>query len=164
HAPRMAGEVRRKRLSHPPPTGLQHAADNIGLAVAVEIAYLDVDPGHIRAPRVPDGEIKRVAAGTQSRPPPAGFQHAAGEVRLAVAIEVADVDIDPGDGGGPSAPHGAVEGVAERTGHPPLTGWLHAAGNVVLAVAGEVADFHVHPVDGRGPTSPHAPAKGRTGG
>src|SRR5438445_10320796 len=132
----MAGEVRRKRLSHPPPTGLQHAADNIVLAVAVEIAYLDVDPGDIRAPRVPDGEIKRVAAGTQSCPPPAGLQHAAGDVGLAVAVEIAHFDVDPGDGGGPSAAPGRGRGGGAAIGNrqPPASVHQHGAGDIAVAV------------------------------
>src|SRR5207245_2467553 len=116
-----------------------HAGDVV-LAVAVEIPDDHAGPADGRAPQVPGREIERVAAGTQSHPPPAGFLHAAGDVSPVVAIEVADVDIDPGDAGSPSAPPGAVEGVAERSFHPPRTGLLDAADNVVLAVAREVAD------------------------
>src|SRR5437773_2017581 len=76
----------------PPPTGLQHAADNVVLTVTVKVADVDINPGDGGGPSVPDREIER-AAGTQSRPPSAGLLHAAGNVFLAVAIEIADVDI-----------------------------------------------------------------------
>src|SRR5439155_20869468 len=91
------------RKPHPPPAGFQHAADNVVLAVAIEVAHVDIEPGDRGGPLVPGREIERVA-GTQSRPPPAGLQHAAGDVLAAVAIEIADLDVHQGDGGGPSAP------------------------------------------------------------
>src|SRR5206468_11570800 len=78
----------------PPPAGLLHAAGDVGQAVAIEVADVDIDPGDASGPSVPDREIER-AAGTQSRPPPTGLQHAAGDVGLMVTVEVADVDIDP---------------------------------------------------------------------
>src|SRR5207244_9023815 len=106
---------------HPPPAGLQHASGEVGPAVAIEVADVDIDPGDSGGPSAPDREIER-AAGTQSRPPPAGLQHAAGDVGPAVAVEVADVDIHPGDGGGPCAPHSAAESGREGSSHAPPTG------------------------------------------
>src|SRR5207237_672903 len=115
-------------LRYPPAPGLQHAADNVVLAVAVEVADFDVDPGHRGAPGVPGGGGEGGTAIGNRHPPAPGLLDAAGNIGLAVAVKVADLDGAPGDARGPAAPHRRVERRAGGQAHPPITGALHPAG------------------------------------
>src|SRR5205823_5865433 len=75
----------------------------------------------------------------------------AGDVHLAVAVEVAGLDVGPGDEGVPRRPQGVAEARAGGQGHPPLAALEDAAGDVGLAVAVEVPRPDVDPCNVRVP-------------
>src|SRR5439155_26935809 len=123
-------------------------------AVAREVAHFHIHPGHRRAPLPPETRSELVSRG-DARPPLAGLLHAAGDVLLeAIAVEIADFDINPGDGRAPAGPQGVVKRVAQRCRHPPLATLQVAADDVVLAVAGEVGGVGVDPGYARVPRGP----------
>src|SRR5216683_120408 len=62
-----------------------------------------VCPGDCRGPSGPQSGVE-VGPGRKSCPPLADFQSSAGDVGLAVAVKIADLDIDPGDSGAPGRP------------------------------------------------------------
>src|SRR5260370_809630 len=78
-----------------------------------------IDPGD---GWVPGGGGEGGAAIGNRHPPSTGLLHTAGDVGQAVAIEVADVDINPGDRGGPLVPGREIEGAAGAQSHPPPAG------------------------------------------
>ncbi len=93
-------------------------------------------------------------AGGDAGVPPAAFQPAAGDVGLAVAVEITHLHVHPGDVGVPSGPQAIRECCAGRLSHIPLAGLQITADDVRLAVAVEVADLDVCPSHVRIPTAP----------
>src|SRR5207244_3647108 len=141
----------------PPLTRFQVAAGDVGVAVAVEVADLHVHPGQhaglVRRPGGPQaGGEGQVGLG-QPRPPLTVLLDAPGDVRPAVAVEVADLHVHPAQHrrliGGPGRPQGRGESVRARgQPGPPLAVFLDAPDDVRPAVVIEVADPHVYPGDG----------------
>ena len=121
-----------------------------------EIAATDINPTNGRRPSCPQTRRKGGAVG-DARPPTAGLQRSAGDVGLAVTVEVADLHIDPGNARRPSGPKTITERSATRNAGPPLSVLRHAADDVVLAIAVEIAHLDIDPRD-RG--IPHAPYAG----
>src|SRR5438046_1052247 len=148
-----------------PIAGGRVSGGDVIAAVGVKVADLGVDPIDARVPDGVQRVRKRVRSGGVGHPPPADLQRAADNVGLAVAVEVADFDVDRGDSGAPGgAPGGGGEGGATiGSRHPARTGTLHAAGNGVLFVAGEVANLHVVAIGRPAPLAPPAASKSRSG-
>src|SRR5260370_23089401 len=69
-----------------------------------KIVGVDIAPGDGGGPGGPEGGGGTGGAGGEAGPPLAGLQDAGGDVGLAVAVKVADLDVDPGDGGVPNGP------------------------------------------------------------
>src|SRR4029077_17914877 len=89
-----------ERSAYPPGAALQITADDVVLAVAIEVCGLDIDPGDGRVcrPCRPDREREGIS-GIDANPPVAGNVVAGGHVGLAVAVEIAREEIHPLDGG-----------------------------------------------------------------
>src|SRR5437879_65726 len=92
-----------------------------------QISHADVDPGD---PGGPEGGVEGRAAVGQADVPAAVFQGAADDVGLAVAVEVADLNIDPGGGGAPARPLAGSEGSSGAQAGPPGAALQPAAGDV----------------------------------
>src|SRR5207248_6215003 len=99
-------------------------------------------------------------AGRYSGPPAAALQVASGDVRLAITVEVADFDIDPGGARAPSIPAGIGKAGAVGQSHPPLAAFRISANDVGLAVAVEIADLHINPSGAGVPARPHRDGEG----
>src|SRR5207244_10141115 len=97
-------------------------------------------------------------------PPPhvAPLQRSSGDVRLAVAVEIADFDIRPGDAGAPGVPLGSSKAGTGGQSDPPVAAFGIPAHDVGLAVAIEVADLHVRPGDAGAPGVPLGGSKAGT--
>src|SRR5205823_3419020 len=80
----------------PPRATFKVASGEIGFAVAVEIADFHIVPGGPCAPRVPKSGVEAGRAVGKTDPPSAALQIAPGNVRFAIAVEVAHLNIDPG--------------------------------------------------------------------
>src|SRR5262249_7604251 len=94
-------------------------------------------------------------------PPLAAFFDAAGNTHdgaagkgIGGAGEVADLDIDPGDGGAPRGPEGGGERGARGNAQPTLAGVLKAGGKVRVALAVEIAGNDIDPSNARAPSIP----------
>ena len=68
-----------------------------------KVTGADVGPSYAGGPGRPQAHAERGAIG-QAGPPLAGFQRSAGDVREAVPIEIADLNIDPSHARGPGGP------------------------------------------------------------
>src|SRR5205809_448799 len=80
--------------------------------------HADAGPGDGRGPRRPQGGVE-CGAVRYTSPPGAGLQSSSGDVGLAVAIEVADFDIDPCGPRTPGIPAGIGKAGAIGESHPP---------------------------------------------
>ncbi len=84
-----------------------------------------------------------------------GLKDATDDVVFAVAVEIAHVDIDPGDVGIPARPEGSREtGRSIRDSDPPLAGLQDSANDIGVSVAVEVAGLHIDPGNVRIPAGP----------
>src|SRR5207244_3017320 len=83
-------------------------SDIRSLAPLPEIAAADVEPGDSGAPDGPDGGSEGGRAVREGGLPLTGLLGAAREVGLAVAVEVADLHVDPSHAGAPGAPQSGV--------------------------------------------------------
>src|SRR5260370_42173286 len=73
------------------------------------VIRVHIDPGEIRRPGRPQAGVERRAS-RYRRPPLSRAGKLSSNVGLAVAVEVADLDIGPGDVGAPTAARAGVEG------------------------------------------------------
>src|SRR5439155_494401 len=108
----LAGhETRSVENGGPPGAAFQPPASDVGFAVAVEVADVDIYPGDPSAPLSPLACSEHRAVG-HAGPPGAAFQPAAGDVRFAVAAKIADLHVDPGSAGTPRGPQAIGERAA----------------------------------------------------
>src|SRR5260370_68581 len=107
--------------------------------------------------------IRERAAGIYAGPPLAAIS-SPDDVQFSVAVEIADLHIDPSHGRGPVGPETGGEGGAGGQTAPPLPGLQDASGNVRFAVAVEIADLDIDPGHRRTPGRPMRIDEGRTGG
>ncbi len=80
-----------------------NSADEVGFAVAVEIARLHIHPSHIGIP-LPPIAVNEAEASGLGQPPTTVLLNSSNEVSLAVAVEVPRVHVHPSGSWIPSFP------------------------------------------------------------
>src|SRR2546428_436397 len=116
-----------------------------------------VGPVGAGGPSVPKRGCELAAVGNTDIPL-AALCVSAGDVGLAVAVEVADLGVDPADGA-PLRPHRGVEASSIGEAGPPGAALLPPRGDVLEAVAVEITDPDIDPSDVRA-DAPRGPLGG----